>query len=60
MMLTTDIALKRDPDFREVMERFQETPMEFGINFARAWYNCSIGTWARPSGSSVRTPPTKR
>ncbi len=38
MMLTTDIALKRDPDYREVMERFQENPMEFGINFARAWY----------------------
>ncbi|MFC6976862.1 catalase/peroxidase HPI [Halomicroarcula sp. GCM10025709] len=38
MMLTTDIALKRDPDYREVMEEFQDNPMEFGINFARAWY----------------------
>ncbi|MFT4949750.1 MAG: catalase-peroxidase [Natronomonas sp.] len=38
MMLTTDIALKRDPDYREVMETFQENPMEFGIAFAKAWY----------------------
>jgi len=38
MMLTTDIALKRDPDYREIIERFQENPMEFGINFAKAWY----------------------
>jgi catalase-peroxidase len=38
MMLTTDIALKRDPDYREIVERFQENPMEFGITFAKAWY----------------------
>jgi len=38
MMLTTDIALKRDPDYREIMETFQENPMEFGMNFAKAWY----------------------
>ncbi len=38
MMLTTDVALKRDPAYREILERFQENPMEFGITFARAWY----------------------
>ena len=38
MMLTTDIALKRDPEYREIMETFQENPMEFGIAFAKAWY----------------------
>ncbi|WP_394352727.1 catalase/peroxidase HPI [Halorubellus sp. JP-L1] len=38
MMLTTDIALKRDPDYREIIERFQDDPMAFGINFAKAWY----------------------
>jgi catalase-peroxidase len=38
MMLTTDIALKRDPDYREVVERFQDNPMAFGIAFAKAWY----------------------
>jgi catalase-peroxidase len=38
MMLTTDIALKRDPDYREIMERFQENPAAFGMAFAKAWY----------------------
>jgi catalase-peroxidase len=38
MMLTTDVALKRDPDYREVLERFQENPGEFQEAFAKAWY----------------------
>ncbi len=38
MMLTTDVALKRDPDYREVLERFQENPDEFQEAFAKAWY----------------------
>jgi len=38
MMLTTDIALKRDPEYRKIMEEFQDNPMSFGINFAKAWY----------------------
>ncbi|ELZ08661.1 catalase/peroxidase HPI [Natrialba aegyptia] len=38
MMLTTDIALKRDPDYREILERFQENPDEFREQFAKAWY----------------------
>jgi catalase-peroxidase len=38
MMLTTDIALKEDPDYREIVERYQDNPMAFGINFAKAWY----------------------
>jgi catalase-peroxidase len=38
MMLTTDIALKRDPDYREILERFQENPKEFQEAFAKAWY----------------------
>jgi len=38
MMLTTDIALKEDPEYREILERFQENPMEFGMAFAKAWY----------------------
>jgi catalase-peroxidase len=38
MMLTTDIALKKDDDYREVMEEFQDDPMEFLDAFARAWY----------------------
>ncbi|MFB6085294.1 MAG: catalase/peroxidase HPI [Halodesulfurarchaeum sp.] len=38
MMLTTDVALKRDPDYREILERFQEDPSAFQKAFARAWY----------------------
>ncbi|WP_254537057.1 catalase/peroxidase HPI [Halomarina litorea] len=38
MMLTTDVALKHDPDYREVVERFQENPGEFQKAFAKAWY----------------------
>ncbi len=38
MMLTTDVALKDDPDYREVLERFQENPQAFQQAFAKAWY----------------------
>jgi catalase-peroxidase len=38
MMLTTDVALKHDDDYRAVLERFQENPDEFQQAFAKAWY----------------------
>ncbi|WP_302081798.1 catalase/peroxidase HPI [Salinibaculum rarum] len=38
MMLTTDIALKKDDDYREIIEEFQDNPMEFLDAFAKAWY----------------------
>ncbi len=38
MMLTTDLALKVDPDYREIAERFREDPEEFREAFAKAWY----------------------
>ncbi|WP_394743229.1 catalase/peroxidase HPI [Natronococcus roseus] len=38
MMLTTDVALKKDPEYREIIERFRENPMEFQEAFAKAWY----------------------
>jgi catalase-peroxidase len=38
MMLTTDIALKRDPGFRDALEKFKENPGEFQDAFAKAWY----------------------
>jgi catalase-peroxidase len=56
MMLTTDIALKRDPTYREIMEDFQENPMEFGMSFAKAWYKLThrdMGPPERFSGPEV-------
>jgi len=38
MMMTTDLALKRDPEFREIVEGFRENPAEFQEAFAKAWY----------------------
>jgi len=38
MMLTTDVALKRDPDYREIIEDFRDNPDEFQDAFARAWF----------------------
>ncbi|MWG36627.1 catalase/peroxidase HPI [Halomarina oriensis] len=38
MMLTTDVALKEDPEYREVLERFQDDPKAFQEAFAKAWY----------------------
>ncbi|MDS0300050.1 catalase/peroxidase HPI [Halogeometricum sp. S1BR25-6] len=38
MMLTTDVALKHDEDYREVLETFQENPGKFQESFAKAWY----------------------
>jgi len=49
MMLTTDIALKRDPEYREIVERFQESPMEFGMAFAKAWYKLTHRDMGPPS-----------
>jgi catalase-peroxidase len=49
MMLTTDVALKRDPAYREIVERFQENPMEFGMNFAKAWYKLTHRDMGPPS-----------
>ncbi len=38
IMLTTDLALKFDPSYREISERFYEDPEEFEDAFARAWF----------------------
>jgi catalase-peroxidase len=56
MMLTTDVALKRDPEFRELAERFRENPGEFRDAFARAWYKLThrdMGPRARLLGPEV-------
>lgn len=38
MMLTSDIALKTDPEYEKISRRFYENPEEFADAFARAWY----------------------
>lgn len=38
MMFTTDIALKEDPAYREITQRWLENPEEFEGAFARAWF----------------------
>ncbi len=38
MMFTTDIALRMDPDYAKVSERYHKNPKEFADAFARAWY----------------------
>ncbi|WP_247000041.1 catalase/peroxidase HPI [Halosolutus gelatinilyticus] len=56
MMLTTDVALKRDPDYREIIERFQQNPDEFQEAFAKAWYKLihrDMGPSERFLGSEV-------
>ena len=37
-MLTTDIALKVDPAYREITSRWLDNPEEFEDAFARAWF----------------------
>ncbi len=38
MMLTTDIALKRDPKYRAIIEQFRDDPAAFEQAFAKAWF----------------------
>jgi catalase-peroxidase len=37
-MLTTDLALRMDPEYDKVSRRFLENPDQFADAFARAWY----------------------
>ncbi|KAB1185400.1 MULTISPECIES: catalase/peroxidase HPI [Haloferax] len=49
MMLTTDLALKEDPDYREISKRFHENPDEFQEAFAKAWYKLTHRDMGPPS-----------
>jgi catalase-peroxidase len=56
IMLTTDIALKKDPAYREITQRFLENPEEFEDAFARAWFKLThrdMGPRARYVGDTV-------
>jgi catalase-peroxidase len=38
IMFTTDLALKFDPAYREIVERFRKDPQVYADAFARAWF----------------------
>jgi catalase-peroxidase len=56
IMFTTDLALKEDPEFRKIVERFRADPSEFEKAFARAWFKLThrdMGPRARYLGADV-------
>ena len=56
VMLTTDLALKKDPGFRKIAERFLKNPKEFDMAFAKAWFKLThrdLGPRSRYLGSEV-------
>ncbi|MDP4984336.1 MAG: catalase/peroxidase HPI [Pseudoalteromonas tunicata] len=56
IMFTTDIALKEDPEFNKISQRFLNDPKEFELAFAKAWFKLNhrdMGPRARYLGSEV-------
>jgi catalase-peroxidase len=59
MMLTTDLALKADPEYRAISQRFRDNPQEFEDAFARAWFKLThrdMGPHVRLVGGQVPPP----
>nr|WKN37405.1 catalase/peroxidase HPI [Tunicatimonas sp. TK19036] len=55
-MLTTDLALKMDPEYEKISRNFLENPDEFADAFARAWFKLThrdMGPLARYLGPEV-------
>ena len=55
-MLTTDLALRFDPDYEKISRRFHENPDQFADAFARAWFKLThrdMGPRARYLGPEV-------
>jgi catalase-peroxidase len=56
IMFTTDLALKEDPEFRKIAQRFLKNPKEFDEAFAKAWFKLThrdMGPRTRYVGSEV-------
>lgn len=56
MMLTTDLALRLDPNYGPISKRFHENPDQFQDAFARAWFKLThrdMGPKARYVGPLV-------
>ena len=59
IMFTTDLALKMDPKYRAISERFHQNPKEFQQAFAKAWYKLThrdMGPSAQLLGPEVPAP----
>ncbi|MGC4100815.1 catalase/peroxidase HPI [Ferruginibacter sp.] len=57
-MLTTDLALRMDPDYEKISRRFLENPDQFADAFARAWFKLThrdMGPRVRYLGKEVPT-----
>ncbi|MDQ8182627.1 catalase/peroxidase HPI [Pelagicoccus sp. SDUM812005] len=55
-MLTTDLALRFDPEYEKISRRFYENPDQFADAFARAWFKLThrdMGPRARYLGPEV-------
>ncbi|BCX49258.1 catalase-peroxidase [Haloferula helveola] len=55
-MLTSDIALRTDPEYEKISRRFLENPDEFADAFARAWFKLThrdMGPKSRYIGPEV-------
>ena len=56
MMLTSDLALRLDPQYGPISKRFHENPDQFAEAFARAWYKLThrdMGPRSRYLGPEV-------
>ena len=56
MMTDADMALKMDPDYRKITERFYKDPQYFADTFARAWFKLThrdLGPKSRYLGPDV-------
>jgi catalase-peroxidase len=58
-MLTTDLALRMDPEYDKISRRFKDNPDEFRLAFAKAWYKLlhrDMGPVSRFLGPWVAEP----
>ncbi len=56
IMFTTDLALREDPGFRKITQRWHKNPQEFADAFARAWFKLThrdMGPQARYLGKDA-------
>jgi catalase-peroxidase len=56
IMFTTDLALKFDPAYRKIADRFRKKPQDFELAFAKAWFKLThrdLGPRTRYLGADV-------